>query len=145
MSRTLLLSFLAWRRYIHAWRSRLYLFHLPYLFNISTWLFLGLLVLIMFMHIKPIKWASYCLPFNKKASIPDPTCNTTFVVLRNGLPRRRGTSSLWPMYRMTKSVGMYVSQILTKMSLATPSGFRDDWSAISSLKFVVDKGPPKIL
>jgi hypothetical protein len=42
-------------------------------------------------------------------------------------------------------MGMYVSRILTKMSLATPTSFCEDWSAIYNLKFVVDNGPPKIL
>jgi hypothetical protein len=44
-------------------------------------------------------------------------------VLRNGVPKRRGTSSLWPMSRTTKSMGMHVSRIFTKMSMANPSGF----------------------
>jgi hypothetical protein len=68
--------------------------------------------------------ASHCLPLHMKAN----TCKTAFVVFRNGLPKRRGTSSLWPMSRMTKSVGMYVSRIFTKMSIANPSGFRKVWS-----------------
>jgi hypothetical protein len=29
--------------------------------------------------------------------------------------------------------------------MLVPSGFREDWSAICSLKFAVDKGPPNIL
>ena len=37
------------------------------------------------------------------------TNSTAFVVLRNGLPRRRETSSLRPMSKTTKFVGMYVS------------------------------------
>jgi hypothetical protein len=52
---------------------------------------------------------------------------------------------LWPMSRMMKSVGMYVSWIFTKISLATPSGFHRDWSAIYSWKCAADKGPPSIL
>ena len=84
-------------------------------------------------------------PWIWKQTCLDPTCSTAFVVLSNGLPKRRGTSSLRPMSRTTKSVGMYVSWILTKISLANPSRCHEVWSAICNLRFAVDKGPPKIL
>ena len=119
-------------------------------FAIPVWLlygvvFLGCLFLRCLCMSNPLNGHFIVCPWIWKLACPDPTCNTAFVVLRNGFPRRRGTSSLQPMSRMTKSVGMYVSRILTKISWANPSGCREVWFAISSLNFVVDKGPPKIL
>jgi hypothetical protein len=106
--------------------------------------FLGCSFLSCLCILNPLNGHLIVCPLLWKQACHDPTCNTAFVVLRNGL-LRRGTLSLWPMSRMMKSKGMYVSYILIKISLATPSSFHDDWSAICSLKFAVDKGPPKIL
>jgi len=107
--------------------------------------FLGQFVLTCLCILNPLNGHLIVCPWIWKLTCPDPLCKTAFVVLRNGLPRRRGTSLLWPMSRMTKSMGMYVSWILTKISLANPSRCREVWSAVYSVKFVVDKGPPKIL
>ena len=107
--------------------------------------FLGCLFLVYLCMLNPLYGHLIVCPWIWKLICPDPTCKTAFVVLRNGLPKRRGTSSLWPMFRTTKSVGIYVSQIFTKMSMANPSGFHKVWSAIYSQKCVVDKGPPSIL
>jgi len=107
--------------------------------------FLGCLLLSCLCLSNPLNGYLIVCPWIWKQTRLDPTCSTAFVVLRNGLPRRRGTSSLWPMSRTMKSVGMYVSWILTKISLANPSGCRKIWSAIYSLKFEVDKGSQKIL
>ena len=94
--------------------------------------FLGYLFLICLCMSNPLNGHLIVCPWIWKLTCPNPTCKTAFVVLRNGLPRRRGTSSLWPMSRTTKFVGMYVSWIFTKIFLANPSGFREDWSTICS-------------
>jgi hypothetical protein len=99
--------------------------------------FLGCLLLSCWFMLNPLNGHLIVCPWIWKQACPDPTCNTTFVVLRKGLPRRRGTSLLWPMSRVTKSMGMYVSQILTKMSLATP---RFSWSLICHLQSKICSG-----
>jgi hypothetical protein len=38
-------------------------------------------------------------------------------------------------------MGMYASRIITKMSLATPFGFRSDWSTIYNLKMCSRQRP----
>ena len=107
--------------------------------------FLSCLFLRCLCMLNPLNGHLIVCPWIWKQICPDPMCKTALVVLRNGLPRRRGTSSLWPMSRITKSMRIYVSWILTKMSLANPSRFRVDWSAIYNRKHAVDKGPPSIL
>ena len=107
--------------------------------------FLSCLFLRCLCMLNPLNGHLIVCPWIWKQICPDPTWRTVFIVLRNGLPRRRGTSLLWPMSSMTKSVGMYVSRILTKMFMANPSGFHNVWSAIYSGKCVVDKGPPSVL
>jgi hypothetical protein len=107
--------------------------------------FLGCLFLVYLCMSNPLNGHLIVCPWMWKLICLDHMCKTTFVVFRNGLPRRRGTSLLWPMSRMTKSIRMYVSQIFTKISLANPSGFHKDWFAICSWKCAVDKGPPNIL
>ena len=110
----------------------------PFIFHICLitlcGCFLGCLFLRCLCMSNPLNGHLIICPWIWKQTFPDPTCSTAFVVLRNGLPRRRGTSSLRPMSRTTKFVGMYVSWILTKISLANPSGCHEVWSTICSLK-----------
>ena len=67
--------------------------------------FLGWFLICLFI-LYPLNGHFIAWPWIWKLTCPDPTWMTALVVLKNGLPRRRGTSSLWPISRMTKSVGM---------------------------------------